>query len=577
MPFFCFVNGHLGFLIRVNAVQAWRRLLGIQKQSRLLTTIIIAFIVGYFIFAYWLFYYGLKFIGGFPGIGGILVERLLFLLFAFLFFLLLLSNLVISYTNFFRNRETQYLLTLPVETNTIFRWKFAESLLLASWAFLFLISPLLLAYGIRQQVDWHFYPVTALLIALFILLPGVAGSWLAAVVAKFLDRKGFQVVALIGLVIIIGGMVYLLKTQGLTDDLEETRALAVMDRLLAKTRFANYPLLPSYWLSTSVVQWAESALSSAAFFAAVLLSNVLFFGALAFTKMGHMIENAFSVVQSRESILGRWNWYRKWKQRKSYELNVGALEKFFRILPFVPEDMRAILVKDARVFWRDTTQLGQTIVLFGLLAAYIINLRHFSQQLTNPFWIHLISFLNMGACSLNLATLTTRFVFPQFSLEGKRLWIIGMAPMGLKRVVWAKFWLAGFFSLGITVSLLLVSCHMLNMAWDRTTMFAVAVAIMSFTLTALALGLGVLYPNFKEDNPGKIVSGFGGTFCLVMSFLYIAGAVALLAFGSPWSWGGQGRIDGQVLFCWGLFLILSFMVGGGPLRGALKRLEAFEL
>src|SRR2546428_7517425 len=46
----------------------------------------------------------------------------------------------------------------------------------------------------------------------------------------------------------------------------------------------------------------------------------------------------------------------------------------------VPADIRALLVKDVRVFWRDTTQWGQTLVLFGLLGAYIINLRHFSKQ-----------------------------------------------------------------------------------------------------------------------------------------------------------------------------------------------------
>ena len=68
-----------------------------------------------------------------PGLGTLLIERLLFLLFAFLFLLLLLSNLVISYTNLFRNRETTFLLSLPVPTRTIFQWKFIESTLLASW------------------------------------------------------------------------------------------------------------------------------------------------------------------------------------------------------------------------------------------------------------------------------------------------------------------------------------------------------------------------------------------------------------------------------------------------------------
>jgi ABC-2 type transport system permease protein len=83
------------------------------------------------------------------------------------------------------------------------------------------------------------------------------------------------------------------------------------------------------------------------------------------------------------------------------------------------------------MFWRDTAQWAQSLMLFGLLAVYIFNLRHFSQQLSDPFWTQLVSFLNLGACSLNLATLTTRFVYPQFSLEGKRLWIVGMAPLGL--------------------------------------------------------------------------------------------------------------------------------------------------
>jgi hypothetical protein len=57
--------------------------------------------------AFTLFYGGLRFIGRFPGLGGLLVERLLFLLFACLFGLLLnLQPDLVSYTNLFRNRET---------------------------------------------------------------------------------------------------------------------------------------------------------------------------------------------------------------------------------------------------------------------------------------------------------------------------------------------------------------------------------------------------------------------------------------------------------------------------------------
>jgi hypothetical protein len=84
---------------------------------------------------------------------------------------------------------------------------------------------------------------------------------------------------------------------------------------------------------------------------------------------------------------------------------------------------------------------------------------------------------------------------------------------------------------------------------DRTLYLGLIIATMTFTLTALAMGLGALYPNFREDNPTKIVSGFGGTLCLVLSFLYIVGSVTLLALGSPWGWKGETsvRLDSDQL------------------------------
>src|SRR6266446_1140464 len=121
----------LSLLLRVNALSSWRRLKSLQEQSKFFTGIILLFIGSYLVLAFWLIFIGLRFISKFPALGPLLIERLLFLLFAFLFILLLLSNLVISYTNLFRNRETTFLMTLPLAPQTIFRWKFLESTLLA--------------------------------------------------------------------------------------------------------------------------------------------------------------------------------------------------------------------------------------------------------------------------------------------------------------------------------------------------------------------------------------------------------------------------------------------------------------
>ena len=556
-------------LLRTNAVHSWRRLMAVRQQSRLLTGIISLFVVGYLVLAFEMFYYGMKFMAKFPGLGAVLTERLLYTLFAFLFALLLLSNLVISYTNLFRNRETAFLLSLPVSTQTIFRWKFIESSILASWAFLFLIAPLLVAFGLVRDQPWHFYPLTALLIALFIVLPGVFGSAAAIVIGRHLDRKSFQLILVALAVVLLAFVAFWWKTNPVDDDLLDKRTYEALDKLLAKTRFTMFPFLPSYWLSTAVLQWAEGILNNALFFAGVLLSHTLFFGSLAFTRFGNIFYDTASAVQSRAPGGGfNFNQSRAGKKSRAPGFLENLFAKFFWLQP----DTRAIAVKDLRMFWRDTTQWGQSVMFFGLLGAYIINLRNFTHQLTSPFWIHAVAFLNLGACAFNLASVTTRFVFPQFSLEGRRLWIVGMSPMGLPRIVKTKYWLTSTLSLVITLGLVILSCWLLKMPWNDVAFFGAVITAMTFALNGLAIGLGVLFPNVKETNPNKIVSGFGGTLCFVLSSVYILASLALLVLGG----GGYHAHTDWALASIGGFVLLSLIIGWVPMRLAMKQLKNFE-
>ncbi len=562
-------SSQLLLLLRVNAVHSWRRLLAIRQQSRLLTGIIGIFVGGYLVLAFELFYHGLKFIAKFPGLGAVLTERLLFTLFAFLFVLLLLSNLVIAYTNLFRNRETAFLLTLPVSNETIFRWKFIETTVLASWAFLFLIAPLLIAFGLVRGVPWHFYPLTVLLIGLFIILPGVFGSALAIGIGRHLDRKSFQIVLLLVAVLLLVFVAFWWKSNPVDDDLLDKRTLEALDRLLAKTRFTMFPFLPSYWLSSAVLSWAEGITRNASFFAAVLLSNTLFFGCIAFTRFGRLFYNTASAVQSRAGGGFKFGFSRASASGSSVP---GVLERLFDKFFWLPADTRAIAVKDLRMFWRDTTQWGQSVMFFGLLGAYIINLRNFTHQLSSPFWIHAVAFLNLGACAFNLASVTTRFVFPQFSLEGRRLWVVGMSPMGLPRIVMTKYWIASTLSLVVTLALVTLSCYLLKMPWDDVAFFGAVITVMTFALNGLAVGLGVLFPNVKETNPNKIVSGFGGTLCFVLSSVYIIASLTLLVLGGGGYHAHSGWVIGSII----AFIVLSLVVGWLPMKLGLNHLENFE-
>ena len=226
------------------------------------------------------------------------------------------------------------------------------------------------------------------------------------------------------------------------------------------------------------------------------------------------------------------------------------------------------------MFWRAIlSQWGQSVMLFGLLGAYIISVRNFTHQLTSPFWINLIAFANLATCSLNLATVTTRFVFPQFSLEGQRLWIVGMSPMGLERVVKTKYWLSSTRSLTVYAR----ACHALvpasmKMTWTCVGFFGAVITVMTSRLQRPRRRPLVLVSNLKEANPSKIVSGFGGTLLSRVEFFYILASVLPLGFGTTGSndrasWAVESRQRLRYTF---------FFIGWVPLETWIKTPEKFR-
>ena len=563
--------------MKVGLLSLWRRLLSIRQQSPLLTLLVAGSLGGYLWMTFSLFGSALRFVHRFPGVGSLLTEPLIFLLFAFLFLLLLLSNLVIGFTNLFKNREAAFLLTQPIRFEVLFQWKLLESSLLASWAFILLIAPMMAAFGHAKHATWHFYPMSVGVIALFIVLPGVGGCFGAVLLARFMDRRSFQMICLVGLLALCVAAPVWYRSSPIPEDPGAGRMMALMERMLHRTSFAQFPLLPSYWLTSAVLQWAEGALAASGFFALVLFSNALFFGVVVPRQLGSFFYRAAAESQGRGSVFWQWRRSRSSADRNAPTLYpVSIFERLLAAVPGLEGDVRALILKDGRMFWRDTTQWAQTLMLFGLLAVYVFNIRYFSETLTNPFWVYLVAFLNMGACSLNLATLTTRFVFPQFSLEGKRLWIVGMTPSGVGRLVWIKYWVATSLSLMLTLSLILLSCLFLGFDGRQTLFFCVAMAIMTFTLNGMAVGLGALYPNFREENPSKIVSGVGGTLCLVLSFLYILLSIVLL--GMTVSWHPSLTPSPQrIVACVAGFLAVSWGLGAVPLRMALHRVRTLEV
>jgi ABC-2 type transport system permease protein len=571
-------------LIALNLRIVRRNVLALREKSFLMVSVISLFVIGYWLAAYAIFYVGFRHLAEVPGLQVIVLDRMLYLFFAFLFLMLMFSNMIIGYSTLFKSQETQWMLTLPVRSLDVFRWKLMETTLLASWAFLFLSAPLMAAYGNARHVSPSFYLKVFLLFVPFTAIPAALGSIAILIVTRYLHRRVFKW-ALFGasVVGIVTGVTFLKPMQA--EQLEQAQMVASLTQLLHNSSVTLQPMLPSYWVASSMIAWGEGWSGKGLFYFLVLLSNA-------------MMATLVCVTVSRRLFYEGWS---RNHTQGDFQLGVPLLDKpinlprahladrFMNLWPRLHHVTRALVVKDIRVFWRDTSQWSQFVIFFGLLGLYVLNLRSVAYDMGNQYWASFVCFLNLGASSMTLATLTTRFVFPQFSLEGKRLWIVGMVPNGLKRVLLEKFWLSSVCSAAITLGLMLTSSWMLCIPGWLTLLFGSTVVVMSFALCGIAVGIGALFPNFasgstanrRDDDPARIVSGFGGTFCFLLSLVYIVLVVGSEVLPMYMSFVANGFSDrGQpwgLVISWIFVALLSLVATTIPMSLALKRVEALEI
>ena len=552
-----------------------RRILDVRSQSKLLLLVLFSFIFGYLVVGYFLFYYGLKYLEEFPVIGPLLSQRILFLVFGFFFLMLVFSNLITGYSVFFKNRETEWLLTLPVRHRHVFLWKFLEALVVSSWALIFLSAPLMAAYGRAHGVPPGFYVQVILIYFPFVVVPALLGAWLLLALVRFLSHGWTKKLLLVAAAVAVLVLIFGVRPVG-EEEAAAFQGVASFDRLLRHTRLTLNPYLPSAWVAQAVLAWREGFMQTGGFYFLLLLSNALFGLVLSYEVAGRAFYGVWADVQTRRAhALSRGDGAGRRRMSPA-----SVLEWFASKLSVLDRSIRALMVKDARVFWRDPAQWTQFAIFFGLLCIYFLNLRNISFNFRSPFWTTVISYLNLTASSLTLSTLTTRFAFPQFSLEGRRFWILGLAPIGLPRIVMQKFWSSCVPSMGITVGLMLLSSIMLKLGAGQVVFFVATVALMSASLCGLAVGLGVIYPNVREDNPSKIVSGFGGTLCLVVSFIYIIGMISLLSVPAMLPFFQTGLGGGTVaavrLICSAIALAGSALLLFVPMRMAVRTVKTLE-
>ncbi len=342
-----------------------------------------------------------------------MVHGIFGMFFAALMVMLAFSAGIIMFGSLFHSPETAFLLTIPARTERIFLHKFQDAVLLSSWGFILLGSPVILAYGFIAAAPWYYYLMMFPFIFAFVYIPAAIGAIVCMLIIYFIPGKRRLVVYVVGGLIL--STVYWLVWTLLKGPESSLLTPNWFQEILGRLQFTERRLLPSWWLSTGLIEASRDSLSESLMFLALMFSNALFFRQLAMFTAARVYRKAFS------SLCGNSAKTRSVRTALIDRMLLGSTRLF-------PMPMRLLMLKDLRLFRRDPMQWSQFLIFFGLLALYFFNVRRFNYDLYYIGWVNMVSFLNLSVVGLLMSTFTTRFIYPMLSLEGQRFWLLGLLP-----------------------------------------------------------------------------------------------------------------------------------------------------
>ncbi len=470
-----------------------RRYVWIHVAAGLITVLLIVGIGGGF------FHFLFRFLVSQEPFGPPLMERLMGIVLLSFFSMLIFSNLIITLTTTYISRETEFLWGLPVPDRTIFGVKLTESIFFSSWAFVVLSCPLFASYGYVKGAPLWFYPAALLQGLPFLVIPASLGALVTMILSAYLPARKARVFTVALLVASLGITAVIVRFMGLRSMVLQTGDFAQMMELL---RAGSSPWLPSTWLAQGLRAASENRPDDAVFWFLCLLSTAMLAVQICLWCVPPLYYRGWTLSRESASPV-------KVVRRTSPFVVVDAG------LSFLPPPIKALLAKDIRTFWRDPAQWAQLVILLGLLVLYLANIRGVSHQLRGievffRHWKIVLSLFNLGATAFVLSILTTRFVFPMLSLEGKQYWVIGLAPFPKPTLLWEKFALCLSGCLASSIPLIVVSNEMLEVVPFMKWLGVLTVVALSVGLTSLAVGFGAMFPSFREDNPARIANGFVG-------------------------------------------------------------------
>lgn len=508
----------------------------------------------------------LSYFRGVEEIGPLLAAKLLSLsLLAFLS-ILLLSNVITALSAFFLAKDLDLLVSSPVDWLHIYLAKLGETMLHSSWMVALMAVPIFTAYGVIYDGGWLFGFYSLVVFLPILIIPAVVGSAVTlALVNIFPARRTRDLLSVIAIGA-AGGVVMLFRLVR-PERLARPEGFQNLLDFVTVLRTPTSPLLPSEWATDALMGWLVGPFDP---FPLVLLWST----AAALVVLGAVLHLTLYPRGYTRAQEGAERFIKGWVWRV-------ALDPLFKPLSVAK---REFVIKDLKLFFRDTTQWSQLILLGVLVVIYLFNIRAlplFTGERVSLFMVTVVSFLNLGLAGFVLASIAARFIFPAISLEGRQMWLLRSSPLDLRALLWSKYWV-GTVPLLVLALVITVFTNVLLRASPFMMMVSVgSIILLTLAIGAMALGFGALYPQFDTENAAQIPTSFGGLVFMMstvalLALVIVIEAVPVYAYIRAAYLRQPIQPDAIMVGAFALAAAVCITATVLPLKVALRRMEEFE-
>jgi ABC-2 type transport system permease protein len=552
-------------------IPKWRTALTRARQERKSggsgKFLLLAIIGGFF----WIAVFGvlfriLRYFRNTEEIGALLAGKMLSMALLAFGSVLLLSNVITALSSFFLAKDLDLLVSSPVDWLRIYLAKLLETVIASSWMVALMAVPIFAAYGVVYDGGLLYVPIALAAFLPFLVMPAVAGSAVTLILVNvFPARRTRDLLSIIALGAAAG--VILLFRIIRPEQLARPEGFQSLLDFIAVLRAPTSPWLPSEWATNTVMGFLTGRpdwLSLYLLWTTAALVVVL--GAWLHAKLYHAGYTKAQEGAERFVRGGFWDW------------SLGSV-----LAPLGPAK-REFIRKDLRLFFRDTTQWSQLILLGALLVVYLFNIKAlplFRGEQVPFFLVSVVSFLNLGLAGFVLASIAARFIFPAVSLEGRQMWLLRSSPLELKAMLWSKYWVGTIPLLVLALAITILTNVLL-----KATPFMMAVGIgtillLTLAISAMALSFGALYPQFETENAAQIPTSFGGLVFMMatiglLALVIVIESVPVYTYLSA-SMREQPQVFTPVMgVAFALAALVCLLATVIPLRVALKRMESYE-